>query len=60
VALNCVTNGKILRDGKFSGLWIQPATDHLHKGHPRAAAGEGHGVFGELVGRMVRMRVSGR
>ncbi len=25
VALNCVANGKILRDGKFSGLWIQPA-----------------------------------
>ena len=25
VALNCVANGKILRDGAFSGLWIQPA-----------------------------------
>jgi carbamoyltransferase len=25
VALNCVTNGKILRDGKFRRLWIQPA-----------------------------------
>jgi carbamoyltransferase len=25
VALNCVTNGKILRDGHFDGLWIQPA-----------------------------------
>src|SRR5690348_9889072 len=25
VALNCVTNGKILRDGRFRGLWIQPA-----------------------------------
>ncbi|MFN9893551.1 MAG: carbamoyltransferase, partial [Acidobacteriota bacterium] len=25
VALNCVANGKILRDGQFDGLWIQPA-----------------------------------
>jgi carbamoyltransferase len=25
VALNCVTNGKVLRDGRFARLWIQPA-----------------------------------
>ena len=25
VALNCVANGKLLRDGKFGGIWIQPA-----------------------------------
>jgi carbamoyltransferase len=25
VALNCVANGKILRDGRFKRLWIQPA-----------------------------------
>ncbi|WP_049820305.1 carbamoyltransferase family protein [Bradyrhizobium japonicum] len=25
VALNCVANGKILRDGKFKNIWIQPA-----------------------------------
>jgi carbamoyltransferase len=25
VALNCVANGKILRDGKFKKIWIQPA-----------------------------------
>ena len=25
VALNCVGNGKILRDGTFTNLWIQPA-----------------------------------
>jgi carbamoyltransferase len=25
VALNCVANGKVLRDGRFEGLWIQPA-----------------------------------
>lgn len=25
VALNCVANGKILRDGRFQKIWIQPA-----------------------------------
>ena len=25
VALNCVANGKIVRDGKFKRIWIQPA-----------------------------------
>jgi carbamoyltransferase len=25
VALNCVANGRILREGPFDGLWIQPA-----------------------------------
>ncbi len=25
VALNCVANGKILRDGAFKALWVQPA-----------------------------------
>jgi carbamoyltransferase len=25
VALNCVANGKILRDGKFDQIWVQPA-----------------------------------
>ena len=25
VALNCVANGKILRDGRFDNIWIQPA-----------------------------------
>jgi carbamoyltransferase len=25
VALNCVANGKVLRDGRFKNLWIQPA-----------------------------------
>jgi carbamoyltransferase len=25
VALNCVANGKILRDGAFKGFWVQPA-----------------------------------
>ena len=48
VALNCVTNGKVLRDGRFSSIWIQPAAGdaggalgaalaayHLHLGRPR-------------------------
>jgi len=25
VALNCVTNGKIIKDGKFANVWVQPA-----------------------------------
>ena len=25
VALNCVANGKVLREGKFKRIWIQPA-----------------------------------
>lgn len=25
VALNCVANGKILREGKFKNIWVQPA-----------------------------------
>src|SRR5262249_20462492 len=48
VALNCVSNGKILRDGKFQRIWIQPAAGdaggalgaalaayHLFRGQPR-------------------------
>src|SRR5262249_13426519 len=25
VALNCVANGKVLRDGRFENIWVQPA-----------------------------------
>jgi carbamoyltransferase len=25
VALNCVANGRLLREGPFANLWIQPA-----------------------------------
>jgi carbamoyltransferase len=48
VALNCVANGRVLRDGKFRRLWIQPAAGdaggavgaalaayHVHAGQPR-------------------------
>jgi carbamoyltransferase len=48
VALNCVANGKILRDGSFANIWIQPAAGdaggalgaalagyHIHQRQPR-------------------------
>jgi len=48
VALNCVANGKLLREGVFENIWIQPAAGdaggalgaalagaHLFKGEPR-------------------------
>jgi carbamoyltransferase len=53
VALNCVANGKVLRDGRFDNIWIQPAAGdaggavgaalaayHLFKGQPRQANGK--------------------
>ena len=49
VALNCVANGRILRDGSFQNIWIQPAAGdaggalgaalaayHLYKRQPRS------------------------
>ncbi len=56
VALNCVGNGKLLREGPFKQLWIQPASGdaggalgvaqliwHRHcKQAPADEAGEGH------------------
>ena len=52
VALNCVANGKVLRDGKFDNIWVQPAAGdaggalgaaltvhHLHLDQPRTADG---------------------
>jgi carbamoyltransferase len=51
VALNCVGNGRILRDGAFDQIWIQPAAGdaggalgvalnlwHRHRGEPRLSA----------------------
>jgi carbamoyltransferase len=38
VALNCVANGKILRNGKFKNIWIQPA------------AGDAGGSLGAALG----------
>ncbi len=52
VALNCVANGKVLRDGRFKNLWVQPAAGdaggalgaalfacHAYKRHPRPEPG---------------------
>ncbi len=52
VALNCVANGKVLRDGRFKGIWIQPAAGdaggavgaalaayHMHMEMPRVLNG---------------------
>lgn len=54
VALNCVANGKILREGIFDNIWIQPAAGdaggalgaalagyHIHKGQKRTITGGG-------------------
>ena len=37
VALNCVANGRILREGPFRDIWIQPAA-----GDAGGRAGRGH------------------
>jgi carbamoyltransferase len=63
VALNCVANGKILRDGKWKNLWIQPASGdaggalgaalagyHLFKGGPRTANGKTDTMQGAYLG----------
>jgi carbamoyltransferase len=60
VALNCVANGKVLRDGRFDRIWIQPAAGdaggalgaalvayHHFQGQPRQIKGADamHGSF---------------
>jgi carbamoyltransferase len=64
VALNCVANGRALRDGRFDEIWIQPAAGdaggalgvalcayHQHLGKPRIAAGAGGDAMqGALLG----------
>jgi carbamoyltransferase len=62
VALNCVANGKVLKDGKFDGLWIQPAAGdaggalgaalavyHIHHRQSRTCDGKDH-MHGSLLG----------
>jgi carbamoyltransferase len=62
VALNCVANGKVLRDGPFEQLWVQPAAGdaggalgaalaacHYHEGLERAPP-DGDGMQGAYLG----------
>lgn len=62
VALNCVANGRLLREGPFEQLWIQPAAGDAggalgaalahwfgHLGNPRVAAA-GDAQRGSLLG----------
>src|SRR5262249_5344498 len=63
VALNCVANGKVLRDGKFKRIWIQPAAGdaggavgaalaayHIHKRSPRQLDNRLDGMQGAYLG----------
>jgi len=63
VALNCVANGKVLRDGAFKNIWIQPAAGdaggavgaalaayHLHRGQPRRVNNQPDGMSGAYLG----------
>jgi carbamoyltransferase len=63
VALNCVGNGKLLREGPFKRLWIQPAAGdaggalgvaqliaHRHFQIPRAVQPEKDGMAGSYLG----------
>jgi len=63
VALNCVANGKILREGAFENLWIQPAAGdaggalgaalaacHFHHRQPRRAQNKPDGMSGAYLG----------
>lgn len=63
VALNCVANGKLLREGLFEGLWIQPAAGdaggalgaalagyHLFHGKPREVSAKGDAMRGSYLG----------
>ena len=62
VALNCVANGRILREGPFKRIWIQPAAGdaggslgaaliawHHYLGEPRAVCSE-DSQFGSFLG----------
>jgi carbamoyltransferase len=63
VALNCVANGKVLRDGRFRRVWVQPAAGdaggalgaalcayHLFRGQPRQVDGEHDLMQGSYLG----------
>ncbi len=46
VALNCVANGRLLREGPFESIWIQPAAGDAG-GALGAALGAWHGYLGK-------------
>jgi len=63
VALNCVANGKVLRDGRFKRIWVQPAAGdaggavgaalaayHIHANKPRALDNRLDGMQGAYLG----------
>lgn len=63
VALNCVANGKILRDGHFKRVWVQPAAGDaggalgaayaaysIHARKPRVTNGSLDGMHGAYLG----------
>jgi len=63
VALNCVANGRLLREGPFADLWIQPAAGdaggavgaallawHRYLGKPRRADGHRDGQRASYLG----------
>jgi carbamoyltransferase len=63
VALNCVANGKLLREGVFKDIWIQPAAGdaggaigaalaiwHIGRGQPRTVTPGSDAMQGSLLG----------
>lgn len=63
VALNCVANGKVWRDGRFDDIWIQPAAgdaggalgaalavSHIDLARPRCTTGPLDGMKGAYLG----------
>ena len=63
VALNCVANGRILREGPFDNIWIQPAAGdaggalgaalcgwHQYLDNPRTADGTKDSQYGSYLG----------
>jgi carbamoyltransferase len=63
VALNCVANGKVLRDGQFNNIWVQPAAGdaggalgaalaayHLYQRQPRTPSESKDSMSGAYLG----------